>query len=300
MTPIDLSQVRLRSGREEEEEDEDVNEDPEHDGADEDEQMDQEMDEYDDYDDYDDRDESDLDPDERYITLLYIDICGPDKEAIGTMRLHVIARKELVQAGENFVGVLDEHSGESASPNDLYDRELSEFADRLFSHKGKIARGVVSEGRNVWGRELNRDATVAYLEAICIDKAYRCQGVGAWAINQVLRDNHLYLDDAQYLYAMPCALWSDYPELDRSNCKGTPEELKAASARVVRFFRKVGFRRLGTSEYFCCARSLSHPSRALPPDQDADEVTLPDLLAGLNPTARQAVTISQRQNLDFP
>lgn len=39
---------------------------------------------------------------------------------------------------------------------------------------------------------------------------------------------------------MPCALWSDYPELDRSNCKGTPEELKAASARVVRFFRKVG------------------------------------------------------------
>lgn len=69
MTPIDLSQVRLRSGREEEEEDEDVNEDPEHDGADEDEQMDQEMDEYDDYDDYDDRDESDLDPDERYITV---------------------------------------------------------------------------------------------------------------------------------------------------------------------------------------------------------------------------------------
>lgn len=135
------------------------------------------------------------------------------------MRLHVIARKELVQAGENFVGVLDEHSGESASPNDLYDRrlsqsvrpnivcdwlhsagELSEFADRLFSHKGKIARGVVSEGRNVWGRELNRDGTVAYLEAICIDKAYRCQGVGAWAINQVLRDNHLYLD------VSPCAL----------------------------------------------------------------------------------------------
>lgn len=48
-----------------------MNEDPEHDGADEDEQMDDydEYDDYDDYDDRDDRDESDLDPDERYITV---------------------------------------------------------------------------------------------------------------------------------------------------------------------------------------------------------------------------------------
>lgn len=56
-------------------------------------------------------------------------------------------------------------------------------------------------------------------------------------------------------------------------------------------------RRVGTTPYFCCARSLSHPSRAVPADEDADEVELEDFRARMDPTLGQAMTLLDRQHL---
>ncbi|BGP52822.1 hypothetical protein JCM8202_003903 [Rhodotorula sphaerocarpa] len=265
MAPVDLSQLRLNR----------VSCDPHELPSD---PEDEDMDAY-----------WDREADEIYIRPYRVDICGPRNEVVGNIRLFLIERDEMVDEAEHdFVAVLDDHS-----------RELSDFASTLFSRKGKIKRDVVSRGRGVWGRELDRDSKVAYLDTIRIKKEHRSQGIGKWAINQLLRDCDVYLDNAQFLYALPASLWSDVPELDQRANQETPEQLDAASERVVSFFRKVGFRRLGTTPYFCCARSPSHLSHRLPVQMDADEVAEPDPFASLDPLVRRAMTILQRQNRDF-
>lgn len=60
---------------------------------------------------------------------------------------------------------------------------------------------------------------------------------------------------------------------------------------------QLGFRRVGTTAYFCCAHSLSHPSHAVPADQDADEVKPANPFAGMDPTMARTMTMLSRQNL---
>lgn len=76
----------------------------------------------------------------------------------------------------------------------LRPEEASDFAATLFNRRRQIKSKFAHEGTGVWGRELNADATVAYLQEIRVDKEVRSQGIGSWALREILRCNDLYLD----------------------------------------------------------------------------------------------------------
>ncbi|KWU46706.1 hypothetical protein RHOSPDRAFT_31522 [Rhodotorula sp. JG-1b] len=157
----------------------------------------------------------------------------------------------------------------------LMDHEASNFAAALFNRRGHIKSKLAHEGWGVWGRELNADAVVAYLQEIRGDKEVRNQGIGSWALREILRCNVLYLDGAHFIYALPC-------DFTLSGLVRAPG---------------LGFRRVGTTAYFCCARTLSHLSDAVPANTDADKVEPANPFAGMDPTMARAMTVLSRQNL---
>ncbi|GAA5992034.1 hypothetical protein JCM10908_000707 [Rhodotorula pacifica] len=238
-------------------------------------------------DDYEADEEDEPEPDEVLIRTVDVQIVDPDGKQLGNLHFWLMDRKEIVQEVGDFVALLDDHS-----------QEASDFGATLFDHRGKIKR-IVREGKGVWGKELNVDATVAYLQEIRIDKDFRSQGIGSWALARVLSHNRIYLDGAQFIFTLACALHSEWPDCTSYNEEDPyRSEKQAMSLRILGFFRRLGYRRVGTTAYFCCARSLSHPSRALPADQDAAEVEEADPYAGMDETLARAMTMLDRQGLN--
>jgi len=46
------------------------------------------------------------------------------------------------------------------------------------------------------------------------------------------------------------------------------EKYEAKRQQVIAFYRKVGFRRLGTTQFFMMAKNPSHPSRLVRPEDE--------------------------------
>ncbi|GAA5872302.1 hypothetical protein JCM3774_003338 [Rhodotorula dairenensis] len=243
----------------------------------------------------DEGEDSDFEPELDEVLIKTVDIEIVSVQAgkrVGKVRFWLAERAEIVEQAGSFVALLDDHSGEA-----------SDFAATLFTHRGHIKERIVREGKGVWGRELNEDDTVAYLQEIRIDKDFRNQGIGSWALSQILTHSDAYLEGlspqgAQFIYSLACSLHSEWP---RPASYDDPDpyaaEKEAMTVRIVGFFRRLGYRRVGTTSYFCCARWPTHPSRAVPANEDADEVERAGPFSEVDPTVVRAMEIFSRQNL---
>ncbi|KDQ60345.1 hypothetical protein JAAARDRAFT_603655 [Jaapia argillacea MUCL 33604] len=99
-----------------------------------------------------------------------------------------------------------------------------------------------------------------YVEEIVIKEEWRCRGVGTWALSRLL-----FLDDfkqGKTLVMWPTVLHNLEPARNPF-APFTPQETAAFEDK------KVGFRRLGNSDFFCHSKNPSHPSCAIPVDGDA-------------------------------
>ncbi len=81
--------------------------------------------------------------------------------------------------------------------------EASEFAATLFNRRGHIKKRVAPDGKGVWGRELNEDALVAYLQEFRLNKDVRNQGIGGWVLGEILKHSDVYLDVSYCQLARP-------------------------------------------------------------------------------------------------
>lgn len=126
---------------------------------------------------------------------------------------------------------------------------------------------------------------------------------------------------AQFIYTFPATLNSEWPYPEPfASSDPYADEKNAMSDRLVQFYRRVssllsfdrcmssaqlidispaqlGFRRLGTTGYFCCARALTHPSRAVPANEDAERVEPAVPFAELDPATACAMVILGPENL---
>ncbi|GAA6004483.1 hypothetical protein JCM10207_000747 [Rhodosporidiobolus poonsookiae] len=150
---------------------------------------------------------------------------------------------------------------------------------------GDVFRECLDDLTSTWGSEVTDTGNVAYLENIRVDEELRNPGIGMWALNEIFRANEFSLavcgslqfihrlsgrpscaqyvvlqEEIDFLFTMPCILHVDWPCHDILY-PGPNRSVKLEMIeRVIGFFRRAGYRRVGTTQYFCCARDPAHPS----------------------------------------
>ncbi|KLO12237.1 hypothetical protein SCHPADRAFT_998319 [Schizopora paradoxa] len=203
------------------------------------------------------------------------DIClEGEQEPVGHIHLDIIRRMHLdPSCADEFWSILDEHSD-----------ELMQFATAVFTDTGVLKKEVYAPtsarggGRtNAWSagdaRRL-KDQPILYMEELFVKEPWRNKGIGTWAIKNIFKADPVRTEQCDYLMAWPTVL-SQYEPQDLTSrshpFKPTPEEERAFHVkreRIVSYYQKIGFRRLGTSQFFMLAKDTGHPSRHLRPEDD--------------------------------
>ncbi|GAA5946187.1 hypothetical protein JCM3765_000147 [Sporobolomyces pararoseus] len=203
-----------------------------------------------------------------YVRVAEYGIYGGEDQQYGTITIWYIDKNKL---GDDFYWLMDS-----------FHRETEFIASKLFTKKGVFKSKFLVEGTGVWGPEVDV-SPLCYLESIKIDKEFRGKGIGTWALEQIWKIHEKLdktgLEDVKFLITLPAPTpheltdfknshVSDPEEIDRL---GQQERDYIVNNRINPFLRRVGFRRIGTTRLFCCARAPDHPSKLILIDQDANE-----------------------------
>ncbi|KAK4693367.1 hypothetical protein P7C71_g4021, partial [Lecanoromycetidae sp. Uapishka_2] len=151
--------------------------------------------------------------------------------------------------------------------NDTSELGCSIF-DRWGALKSDFVRGP-KKGTGVWGQELDY-GRILLIETLLVHENHRREGYGKklfdlmWAQAQKRAFNCAYASMWATVINDRNEIFNDGPFPNSESEKIYEEKLNVLEA----FWRALGFRRIGTSQYFCYARHNSHPSRLLASEQD--------------------------------
>ncbi|KAJ6594508.1 hypothetical protein B0H19DRAFT_63789 [Mycena capillaripes] len=125
--------------------------------------------------------------------------------------------------------------------------------------------------------DFQNERFLVYIEELIIEQKWRGKGVGSWVLPKLF---HLeVLNNARYLFAWPTVVsFLEPPSINGWRGRPTPAEQAAWVTRrdgFITFYRKVGFRRLANSHFFCFAKKTDHPSHLIPMEEDAPFKELP-------------------------
>ncbi|KAL8286487.1 hypothetical protein RQP46_004504 [Phenoliferia psychrophenolica] len=232
-----------------------------------------------------DNEPTDVDPESEWLRKPVFDVYDDKRAKVATVKIWAM---EFSQIRSSFYGEMD-------APSD----ECMQFGFTLFDERGYTRKRFAKEGNACWGKEISGNdkemTPVFYVEEIRVEPAHRGKGLGSWIVNELLTSasiaNELYLErPPEFLFAWPTVLHGEYhdPPIDRYSELQNPPSATVRQAReqvfcerrdkVVNFFRKCGFRRVGDTAFFCIARDAKHPSHKISAEQDAlvKEVTADD------------------------
>ncbi|KDQ60347.1 hypothetical protein JAAARDRAFT_205307 [Jaapia argillacea MUCL 33604] len=210
---------------------------------------DDDSEEDDDPEEYPEEDYSEVFSEDSWLKNLGVKIESAEGAIVGRVAIQLIypARTD----GDGFFDCLDEMS-----------RELSQFA-LLFDDYGDLQSNVAHAGTRCWkARDFDEDGVLMYVASLIIEEKWRGRGVGTWALPRLFLLNEL--KHARFMFTWPTVL---------NHLEPTPQEEVAwvmKQNRIIKFYRAVGFRRVGHSDFFCYAKLPSHGSRAIPADADAE------------------------------
>ncbi|MCJ1359484.1 MAG: hypothetical protein MMC33_009486, partial [Icmadophila ericetorum] len=193
-------------------------------------------------------------------------------------------------------------------------QELSDLAYELFDRFGRVKAEFIEhpckKGTGIWGEELNRGMLLDF-ERISIDKNFRRQGIGKklvmdlWAkvkveVHAAIKPRFglaqmftpLTTEDEECAFALAWGTYLNTYEVDKEE-EGLSEEAKeelhtAKEAEIIAFLRSIGFRRVGTSNWFALAADASHPAHSLPAESDYDPPLKTKTELPIHSTLRQA------------
>ncbi|KAL8286486.1 hypothetical protein RQP46_004503 [Phenoliferia psychrophenolica] len=223
-----------------------------------------------------DDDATDIDPESEWLRRPVFVAYDDKGDEVATIKLWVM---DFWQLRSSFYGEMD-------GPSD----ECMQFGFTLFDERGYTRKRFAKEGNACWGKEISgkdKDLTpVFYVEEIKVKPAHRGKGLGSWIVNEFLTSdeiaNHLWTDrPPEFLFAWPTILKGEHED-DHINWYDEMRNPPPAAVReareqvfverrdkVINFFRKSGFRRVGDTAFFCIARDAKHPSRKISAAQDA-------------------------------
>ncbi|KAI0039427.1 hypothetical protein FA95DRAFT_1684286 [Auriscalpium vulgare] len=190
-----------------------------------------------------------------------INIVTASNNKIGHILVQLIHRQDIInEEGVDYYLSMDERSD-----------EMMRLGYLLQNKNGRLRRSVQNAGTGAWhADELAEDKNITYIEEIVITEAWRGRGICTWALNALFRLD--VMCRPRFLWAWPTLLNHLEPAPTAGHGKMTAAEVAAyhqRKDRVVNLFRKIGFRRVGNSEFFCMSRDPHHRSRAVAVEGDA-------------------------------
>ncbi|KLO08564.1 hypothetical protein SCHPADRAFT_1000872 [Schizopora paradoxa] len=202
-----------------------------------------------------------VDPDKPFLQIVTYDIrLEGEDQPVGHILLNIICQKHLLPRCRGmFWPLMDERS------NDLMQLATDVFTDIGILRKD-IYSPILQTNRILpWtiddaGRL--KDQPTLYIEELVIKPRWQNKGIGTWAIQNIFNTDYIRPFNAEYLMAWPTVL------RNYESSHEYEDALEAKRQRIISFFRKVGFRRLGTTQFFMLSKDLSHPSRQLRPEDD--------------------------------
>ncbi|KAJ4348111.1 uncharacterized protein N0V89_009483 [Didymosphaeria variabile] len=150
-------------------------------------------------------------------------------------------------------------------------QETSNLAFELFDRYGRLKKmfkeQIIKKGSGIWGDEFDH-GDLLLLEYISIQEPYRRQGLGHRLVTAVLDETR---GKSKSFFAVVAPGWLN--AVVKTEARGkTEEETGEIQLRhqlaAERFYRSLGFRRVGSSAWLALASSSEHPCHKL--DADAD------------------------------
>ncbi|KAF9526365.1 hypothetical protein CPB83DRAFT_884948 [Crepidotus variabilis] len=185
------------------------------------------------------------------ITTMELVIMNANKEKIGNVRLFLVPR-EVGRHGDYF-DIMD-------AVND----DLSNYALACANEKGFLHEHICTHnGTRRWERVDSKQ--IVYLDEIFVDEALRGHGVGTWAINSLLKSCANVMNMMVTSTALPPHCVN---ELKLPGSALTAAQRAFFENRAGDFFSKVGFRRLGNTQFLGLHKNPDHPSRNLAASDD--------------------------------
>lgn len=154
-------------------------------------------------------------------------------------------------------------------------RETSLLAFDLFDRYGRLRSEFkdhpIRKGSGVWSNELDT-GDILLIEEIKIDKAYRRRSLGKKVVGAMLEKAR---EKTGQFFAIAWPTFLNEGDLrieidGLADPKDKGKVFKREEAMVIRFFRSLGFRRIGSTYWFGLACGREHPSHLLAPDDDYD------------------------------
>ncbi|KAI1258834.1 hypothetical protein F5Y18DRAFT_324274 [Xylariaceae sp. FL1019] len=159
-------------------------------------------------------------------------------------------------------------------------QETSAMGFALFDRYGRLKpalkKNAVKQGSGIWGDELDV-GDIHLIDQVHIDKQHRRKGLGKKLVEAVLDRGQAKSNPKTYIAIARTATLRF--ETDRE-CEGkTKEEEREISFRQTQvsecFLRSLGFRRIGSTEWFARTGDKNHRCHSLPADQDFDPPSPP-------------------------
>lgn len=153
--------------------------------------------------------------------------------------------------------------------------ESSAMGFALFDRYGRLKpafkKHAFKSGSGIWGDELDI-GDIHLIDQVQIDESHRHRGLGKMLLETILERGIAKSNPRRYIaIARDAVLFSEIEH----KCHGKTEEEKSAiydrQQHISQLFlRSLGFRRIGSTEWFARAGDKQHRCHCLPADQDFD------------------------------
>jgi GNAT superfamily N-acetyltransferase len=139
------------------------------------------------------------------------------------------------------------------------------LALQLFNDNGTIKK---SHKLHPWGDELNKGA-ILILGYLLVEKEFRRQGVARELIEALIEKLRQSKGGVEFMFVKPGVIKTDFEEEQAQKSMEEREKIEQREYdNAVRFYRSVGFRRVGYSKWFCLAVDPEHVSHRIAPEDD--------------------------------
>lgn len=158
---------------------------------------------------------------------------------------------------------------------DLPSRDTSTVASELFDRYGRLKRELrehpVKKGFGVWGKELDT-GDFLLIELLTVEKDHQRQGIATKLANivQEYAQEKCRSIPFSFVWATHYHTTEYSIEVATLSSKERKASFNRSQARAVAFWRSLGYRRVGSTQFLCLAADSNHPSRKLAAIDDYD------------------------------